>query len=177
MGKTYQSKCGIIKQPLEDLARVGVRFRFVIFGAQSYQPLKDYFKDVPFETVFIDQLDWADPEAVPKAIEQYQFDVGVMPQNDSAFNRAKCAFKAIEYMACGVPVVASSVGENVHLIQPGINGYLASTSSEWQETLYKLLADPNLRKEMGEHALGTVRARYSYQSIVSTIAMTIDEAR
>lgn len=158
----------IIKPALDRLAPA-IKFRFVIIGAQNYELLKDYFKDASFETVFVDELDWADPEAVPRAVEEYQFDVGVMPQNNLPFNRAKCGFKIIEYMACGVLAVASPVGENNIVIQNGRNGYLAATTAEWREALYKLLMNTDLRKELGKQALATVKARYSYQSVLSII--------
>jgi len=164
----------IIKPALEKLARQGVRFRFVIIGSQNYQPLKDYFKDTLFETIFVDRIQWEDSEAVPKIIEEYQFDVGVMPQDDSAFNRAKCAFKAIEYMACGVPTVASPVGENAVVITHGVNGYLAATPDEWVELLYKLLTNEDTRAEMGKRALQTITERYSYSIILPIVKRSIE---
>lgn len=158
----------MIRPALDALARDHT-FRFVIIGSQNYQPLKDYFKDAAFETVFVDGLDWSDPSAVPRAIHQYQFDVGLMPTKDTPFNRAKCAFKAIEYMACGVPVVASSIGENARAVEDGVVGFYATNDKEWQEGVSKLLADQSLRAHMGEAGLATIRAKYSYEAITPTI--------
>ncbi|MSR76485.1 MAG: hypothetical protein EXS68_02740, partial [Candidatus Ryanbacteria bacterium] len=78
----------MIRPALDALARDHT-FRFVIVGSQNYQPLKDCFKDALFETIFVDELDWSDPGAVPSAIHKYQFDVGLMPTQDTPFNRAK----------------------------------------------------------------------------------------
>lgn len=164
---------GIIKPALVELSRHGVPFRFVVIGAQHHQPLKDYFRDVPFEVIFVDALDWHGPASVPHAIHEYAFDIGVMPQNDTVFNRAKCSFKAIEYMACGVPPVVSRVGENTVLIQDGINGFLAASTEEWTEKIQKLLTDEKLREHIGREAQRTVEERYSYDVILPNIQSTL----
>jgi|SRR3989344_622553 len=164
----------MIKPALDELSKKKYRFRFVILGAQNYQPLKDYFKGVSYEVVFVDDLDWADSTAVPHAIQQYQFDIGVMPTSDTAFNRAKCAFKAIEYMACGVPTVASRVGEAAYLIEDGVNGFLADTTEEWVFALSTLFTDTHLRSRMGDFAKQTIHERYSYTSMVPKIVRSVE---
>lgn len=151
----------MIKPALDALAETGKKFRFVVLGSQSYQPLKDFFHGSAYEVVFVDELLWADPGSVPRAIQQYQFDVGVMPVSDTPFNRAKCALKAIEYMACGVPTVASRVGEVLHLIRDGENGYTAETTQEWTGAISQLTGDVVLRTKMGKAAQRTIRERYS----------------
>jgi len=56
-------------------------------------------------------------------------DVGVYPLADDEWSKGKCGFKAIQFMACGVPVVAAAVGVNREIIQDGVNGFLASTDA------------------------------------------------
>ncbi|MSR76129.1 MAG: glycosyltransferase [Candidatus Ryanbacteria bacterium] len=158
----------MIRPALDMLARES-HFRFVIIGSQNHQPLKDYFKGAAFEVVFAGELDWSDPSAVPSAIHQYQFDVGLMPTKDTPFNRAKCAFKAIEYMACGVPVVASPVGENTRVVEDGVTGFHARTDIEWHDAIAKLLSDKELRVRMGEASIEKVREIYSYGKIVPEV--------
>ena len=58
-------------------------------------------------------------------------DVGVYPLADDEWSKGKCGFKAIQFMACGVPVVAAAVGVNREIIEDGVNGFLASTAEEW----------------------------------------------
>lgn len=159
----------MIKPALEELAKKKFPFRFVIIGSQNYQPLKDYFKKSAYEVLFIDELNWADPASVPRAVQQYQFDIGIMPVSDTPFNRRKCAFKAIEYMACGVPAVASRVGEATLLIAEGKNGYLANTTEEWVRALGALLENTELRREMGKKAQQTIAGSYSHQKIIPEI--------
>src|SRR6201999_1317649 len=93
------------------------------------------------------------------------FDVGIMPLTDTPFERGKCAYKLLQVMAAGKPVIASPVGANRQVVQQGVNGFLADTTEEWAEALRKL-ADPELRRRMGEEARKTVADQYSSAVIV-----------
>jgi glycosyltransferase involved in cell wall biosynthesis len=100
-------------------------------------------------------------------------DIGVYPLLDDEWSKGKCGFKAIEFMACGVPVVASAVGVNREIIQDGVNGFLASTEDEWVEKLGRLLADSNLRRRLGDAGRRTIEARYSQRVHAPTLAATL----
>lgn len=88
-------------------------------------------------------------------------DVGVYPLADDEWSKGKCGFKAIEFMACGVPVVAAAVGVNRDIIQDGVNGFLASTEAEWVDKLGRLLADPDMRRRFAVAGRRTIEERYS----------------
>jgi glycosyltransferase involved in cell wall biosynthesis len=166
---------GIIKPALDSLHEHGVKFRFVVLGAQSHEPLKQYFKNSKFDTLFIDELDWSDASsAVPRAMHSHRFDIGLMPQNDTPFNRAKCSFKAVEYMACGIPPIASNVGENSVLIKDGEDGFLAATTQEWYQRMRKLLQDVSLRHSMGTKAQEKIKRHYSYTAILPELRQWLD---
>ena len=90
-------------------------------------------------------------------------DVGVMPLEDSSWERGKCGYKLIQYMACGLPVVASGVGVNSEIVQHGVNGYLANTPDEWVDALEKLLIDQQLRVQMGRAGRHMVEQVYCIQ--------------
>jgi glycosyltransferase involved in cell wall biosynthesis len=100
-------------------------------------------------------------------------DVGIYPLADDEWSKGKCGFKAIEFMACGVPVVASAVGVNRDIIQDGVNGFLASTDDEWVEKLGRLLADPGIRQRFGEAGRRTIEARYSLRVHAPTLVATL----
>jgi len=91
------------------------------------------------------------------------FDIGVMPLSDSPWARGKCGYKLIQYMACGVPVVASPVGVNSDIVEHGVNGFLATTEIEWREAITTLLRDRELRLRMGQAGRKKVEAQYSLQ--------------
>ena len=90
-----------------------------------------------------------------------EFDIGVMPLYDSPFSRGKCAFKIIQYMAAGIPCVASPVGVNKQIVRHGENGFLAGSAPEWGDCLGRLLNDQELRRKFGEAGRRTVEREYS----------------
>jgi len=89
------------------------------------------------------------------------FDIGIMPLPDDEWAKGKCGLKVLQYMACGVPVVASPVGVNGEIIQDGKNGFLARDEKEWVEKLSLLLRDEELRRQIGRAGRKTVEERYS----------------
>jgi len=97
------------------------------------------------------------------------FDVGVMPLRDAPFERGKCGYKLIQYMACGVPVVASPVGVNATIVRPGTNGFLARSEAQWCESLAALRSDATHAREMGLRGRALVEADYSTRVVVGRL--------
>ena len=100
-------------------------------------------------------------------------DVGVYPLADDEWSKGKCGFKAIEFMACGVPVVAAAVGVNREIVEDGVNGFLAASEDEWVEKLGRLLADPALRQRFAAAGRRTVEERYSLDVNAPKLAATL----
>ena len=92
------------------------------------------------------------------------FHVGLMPLEDDLWAQGKCAFKALQYMALGIPALVSPVGMNTQVVQNDYNGYVCATAADWEARLRQLLADPSLRQQLGAAARATVVARYSVQA-------------
>lgn len=88
-----------------------------------------------------------------------QFDIGIMPLADTPWERGKCGFKIIQYMAAGLPVVATPVGVNRDLVNDAV-GFLAGTEAEWGAALKRLIRDAGLRARLG--AAGRERAMREY---------------
>jgi glycosyltransferase involved in cell wall biosynthesis len=91
------------------------------------------------------------------------FDIGLMPLPDDDWSRGKCGFKALLYMALGVPPVVSPVGVNTEIVSDGENGLLASSEDEWVEAVGRLVRDAPLRARLGAAGRSTVVDRYSGQ--------------
>jgi glycosyltransferase involved in cell wall biosynthesis len=91
----------------------------------------------------------------------HQFDIGIMPLIDSLFERGKCGFKIIQYMASSLPVVASPVGANRSIVLHDVTGFLASTDGEWIKCLSLLCSDQDLRQKMGKEGMRRADELYS----------------
>lgn len=89
------------------------------------------------------------------------FDLGVMPLGDHVYAHGKCGLKLLQYMAAGIPAVASPIGVNNEIIKDGVNGYLAASSEEWLEKFSCLLRSNQLRGEIGRRGRETVERHYS----------------
>ena len=100
-------------------------------------------------------------------------DVGVYPLADDEWSKGKCGFKAIEFMACGVPVIAEAVGVNRTIVEDGTNGFLASTEDEWVDKLSRLLSDAALRRRFAAAGRRTVEDGYSLRVNAPTLAATL----
>ncbi|WP_374440551.1 glycosyltransferase family 4 protein [Stella sp.] len=95
-----------------------------------------------------------------EAADLADMDIGIMPLPDTPFERGKCGYKLIQYMAAGRPAVASPVGVNGTIVAEGRTGFLPATPEAWSETLLALARDPDLRRRMG--AAGRERAAVHY---------------
>ena len=92
------------------------------------------------------------------------FDVGIMPLPDNLWAWGKWGYKLIQYLATGVPVVASPVGLNLDIMREGWNGHFASAPEEWEPRITSLLSTPGVAKEMGERGRIDVEQRYSVRA-------------
>ncbi len=92
-----------------------------------------------------------------------QMDVGIMPLEDGPWEKGKCGYKLIQYMACGVPVVASPVGVNVEIVNENYCGQLAESVGEWAEALTGILSSRPRQSELGMAGRRAVEHKYSLQ--------------
>jgi glycosyltransferase involved in cell wall biosynthesis len=108
----------------------------------------------------LDIVPWSEDSEV-SAIRS--MDIGVMPLLDTPWERGKCGYKLIQYMACGLPVVASPVGVNRDIVEHGVNGFLAESDDEWRTAIRTLLGDAELRRRMGAAGRRKVEMQYTLQ--------------
>ena len=103
-------------------------------------------------------------------------DIGIMPLVNSSWEQGKCGYKLIQYMACGLPVVASCVGVNSDIVIDGENGFLVNTSTEWINALKRLLADKLLRSRLGSNGRHLVEDIYCIQQAGPKVTVLLQAA-
>jgi glycosyltransferase involved in cell wall biosynthesis len=89
-------------------------------------------------------------------------DVGLAPLLDEPKQRYTCGLKALQYMAGGLPVVASPVGSFPEIVREGETGMLATSPEEWAAALDRLLGDRDLRLRLGAAGRRAVEERWSF---------------
>jgi glycosyltransferase involved in cell wall biosynthesis len=79
-----------------------------------------------------------------------EIDIGIMPLVDNEYQRGKCGLKLLQYMAAGLPVIASAIGVNGSIVEHGTSGYLADDEATWLDALAALTGSADLRRRFGE---------------------------
>jgi glycosyltransferase involved in cell wall biosynthesis len=108
--------------------------------------------------------------------ELTDFDVGIMPLPDTPWTRGKSGFKLVQYMAMGLPIVASPVGVNATLVEHGVDGFLAASPADWLNALMTLALDRSLRTTMGDSGRMKVERLYSLQSTTPRLVALLKDA-
>jgi glycosyltransferase involved in cell wall biosynthesis len=112
---------------------------------------------------------WMDHSLVPDYLAAA--DLAIYPYRDTLINRSKCSAKIIEYMAMGLPIIASRVGQNMEYIEHGASGLLAEPgdADSFAQMLLAALADPTKARAMGQAARERVWARFDWNKLVETV--------
>lgn len=104
--------------------------------------------DVPGVTV--ENLPWS----LEREVADFQsIHIGLYPIDEtlySGWGAGKSGFKAIQYLAVGVPYVATPVGGSSEIGEEGITHMFARTESEWYGALEELIVNEERRHEMGD---------------------------
>jgi glycosyltransferase involved in cell wall biosynthesis len=93
-----------------------------------------------------------------------RMNIGLMPLSDDQWAKGKCGFKALQYMALGIPALVSPVGVNTEIVDHEINGYICTSDRDWKHSITKLMQDIAVRKQMGIAAREKVEKYYSVQA-------------
>ena len=135
---------------LQDLEKE-MDFEFLVIANKNPElPLKN-FRFIPWnKTTEIEDL--------------CQMNIGIMPLEDTEWSKGKCGFKLIQYLALGIPAVASPVGVNSDIVQEGVTGFLTNSPEEWKIHLKKLLEDKTLRNKLGYNGRKLIDVNFSVES-------------
>lgn len=109
------------------------------------------------------QYNWTLEDEV---IQINSFDIGIMPLVNTPWENGKCGFKLIQYMACGVPVIASPVGINSQIVTNEV-GFLANCKEDWIKYISVFIENKILREEMGIKSRIRIENDFSFNSNVN----------
>jgi glycosyltransferase involved in cell wall biosynthesis len=141
---------GMIRDALDEASQK-VNMRLVLIGAGGQDPLPNMEKEL---------LPWSVDTEVANI---RSLDVGIMPLPDSPFERGKCGYKLVQYMASGLPVIASPVGANLRIVEQDKTGFLATGTAAWVQALVLLSRSAGLQGEMGKAGRKKVEQEYCLQ--------------
>ncbi len=147
---TFEKHLLPCKDWIKALQKLEPNIRFHIVGITEDM---DLGKNVKY-------IRWTEETEVAEILKM---DIGLMPLQDSKWEKGKCAYKLIQYAACGIPGVASDVGMNREVTVPGETGILASADAEWIQAIKTLKSNTELRNRMGRNARKKVEERYCIQ--------------
>ena len=99
--------------------------------------------------------------------------VGLMPLEDGPWERGKCSFKMLQYMAAGRPCVVSPVGMNRDVLAQGEIGLAAVTHAEWVEAISSILADRSGAVQLGAAGRALAQQQYSLTVLAPRLAQLI----
>lgn len=180
----YKSKTLESFNKTKNIGWVGTPITWSTYGEKKYEDLKKFFEKTGaiFRAIGAKsyyekkgQLEikpWIEKQ---EAAEINQFNAGIMPLIDTPWSRGKCGYKLIQYMACGVPVIASPVGVNSKIIEDGVNGFLVESRDDWENAISKVLNSPKLAFEMGRAGRLKIEKEYSLDVWAPKLTDLIDD--
>lgn len=144
-----------------------VDFKLLIIGNFDYE----------LEGVDLEVIKWNEKTEI---LDLCKIDIGVYPLPQDDWVLGKSGLKALQYMALGLPTVATDVGTTPMIISHMIDGWLVSEDNEaWIDALETLIKDAGLRKKLGENArkriienYSTVKISNQYSKILNKLIQT-----
>lgn len=123
-------------------------------------------KEYAIAGIEVENRRWSEQSEVNDLLDM---DIGIMPLDDNEWTRGKCALKALQYMAAGLPVVCSDVGANREVVTDGVDGFLVSDDEQWRQALLELTTSAEQRASMGARARAKVMGQYSVDSCAARL--------
>ena len=152
----------LLDDALRDLAGE-VDFRLKVIGDPTFT----------IEGVHVDPQSWSEPTEVQ---DLQEIDIGLYPLPDEEWVLGKSGLKALQYMALGIPPIATDIGANRRIIRDGENGVLVSDPSAWKDAILRLAQSPELRRTLGLEARRTVVERFSVRANAPAYLQVLSEA-
>jgi len=127
------------------------KIRLVVISNSTYQ----------CKGVDVTNIAWSE---VNEINDLHKIDIGVYPIPKEEWVLGKSGCKAITYMSCAIPAIATAFGTNFRVIQNNVDGFLVNSDEEWISTIIKLIDDPELRKQIGKKGREKVINNFSVKA-------------
>lgn len=144
----------LLEKVLKEL-RLNHDFKLLVIGDQNFD----------IEGLEIEARAWSAEEEVSQL---QRIDIGLYPLPNEEWVYGKSGLKALQYMALGIPTVATAIGANFRIIENEVSGFLVDNEDQWFVRLDQLIKDPNLRECIGLRGRTTVETQYSLKSTAQT---------
>ncbi|MBY0243937.1 MAG: glycosyltransferase family 4 protein [Sphingobacteriaceae bacterium] len=145
----------VLESVAEKLPEVSIVFK--VIGATISKKLMN---------VKVEEIVWSESDEAQQIV---LFDIGIMPLENTLWEQGKCAYKLVQYMACGKAVVASNIGANNSVVIHNNTGLLCSDPLEWESAIIRLITDKELRAQYGIN--GRIRFEQNYSMEQNLIKM------
>jgi glycosyltransferase involved in cell wall biosynthesis len=126
-------------------------FKLLVIGTRSFE----------IEGIDVEAIPWDDSTEVR---DLRRIDIGLYPLPDEEWVLGKSGLKALQYMALGIPTIATAIGTNFRVMENDVSGFLVKSDDEWLMRLAHLLRDPELRKRIGMNGRDRVQRYYSVRA-------------
>lgn len=147
---TFEKHLLPCKKWIKEIQEKDPDIEFHIIGITEDMVLGNHIRYIP----------WTEKTEVEGILKM---DIGIMPLEDSLWERGKCAYKLIQYAACGIPGIASDVGMNKEVTIQNETGFLVSSDEEWINRIFELKNNKEERKRLGMNARKLVEEKYCIQ--------------
>ena len=111
--------------------------------------------------VAVENIPWRQETEVE---DLQKIEIGLYPLIKGEWSLGKSGLKALQYMALGIPVIATAFGANPRVIENGVSGFLVDSEQEWVDVIIKLIDNPNLRNKIGLAARARVEKYFSLEA-------------
>ncbi|MEQ8909571.1 MAG: glycosyltransferase family 4 protein [Vicingaceae bacterium] len=129
-------------------------------------------KNFHIEGLKIEASDWNRETEVQ---ELSKIDIGLYPLPNEPWVFGKSGLKALQYMALGIPTVATNIGANTRVIKEGVDGFLVNSDEEWVSCIVKLIENITLRERVGKAARRKVESTFSVKANEPTYLKILKE--
>ncbi|MFP4381157.1 MAG: glycosyltransferase family 4 protein [Candidatus Sumerlaeia bacterium] len=156
-----------IEDPIHAILDEHPDWKFLVLGAQEKHI---GWKNPP-------RAEYVEWSIETEPVQLQRMAIGINPLPDNTWTRGKGAYKVLQYMASGIPSVASPVGVNRDLMEDAQSGMLAPDAVAWHDALAALMTQPDRREKLGREARRRAEEKHAIPVCAKSLVQAIEEIR